>query len=405
MTTRAKAWLILSLALAAVSTSCLRGSTEAPERPPNIVLISIDGLRADYLTAEHMPLLDGFARKRCRVYTNAYSNSTWSKPSHVTMLSGLLQSQHGVEYANSFIPPELPMIQQKMKRAGYTTAAFVDGEDVGRKWGFGRGFDKFYQSFEAYENPDMEDTAFKERIGGRAASLDEAEKFLVSHPEQPVFMFVQIGAVGGYGQAAPGNHEKAQSEAGGSPAERRRLYADAVLEFDKRLDRFMNLLRYSSIFHGATVMITSAHGEGLGDVHDGVSSHGHAKAPYSDQIDVPLIVYGLENGTTNRLVGVDDIAGTILRLARVEPDPAKSLFRARDTVIAEYVPREGEQAGRSVAIISEGRKFLVSLDGDLRLFEDPRDSTDLIRRRHAGITKQDISAGLRQQLNALGYLQ
>jgi hypothetical protein len=59
---------------------------------PNIVLISIDTLRADYFSPEHMPKMYAWAQENCAVFPNAYSNSTWTSPSHVTMLSGLLQS-------------------------------------------------------------------------------------------------------------------------------------------------------------------------------------------------------------------------------------------------------------------------------------------------------------------------
>jgi len=408
--------LLLLMLPAAILASDARCSSEKPAKPPSIVLISVDDLRADYFTAERMPLLRDFAKNNCRVYTNAHSNSTWSRPSHATMLSGLLQSQHGVEYESSAIPSGLTMIQQKLKKAGYTTAAFVDGEGVGRRWGFDRGFDRFSQSPGVSENPEWKDAAFKERFGERETSLDEAERFLMSHPEQPVFLLVHTRAVADYRRGLSHRNTKASRDSGMprpdddspeeySPEKMQRLYAAAVLGCDKKLDRFLTVLKHSSIFPNAKLIITSAHGEGLGDVHEGEPSYGHANPPYSDQVDVPLMIYGAGRGETNRLVGLDDVAGTILKLAGVEREPAKSVFRERNTVVSEYVPQDGEKAGRAVAIISAKRKFLIAPDGNVRLFRDPKDSVDLIRLRQAELTKEDISEGLKQQLNALGYLQ
>ena len=63
-----------------------------PSRP-NIVVISIDTLRADFFSEEHMPRTRAWARDNAVVFTNAYSNSTWTNPSFATLYTGLSQQE------------------------------------------------------------------------------------------------------------------------------------------------------------------------------------------------------------------------------------------------------------------------------------------------------------------------
>ena len=402
-------------------------SSREPAGPPNIVVISIDGLRSDYLTPKRMPFLHEFATKRCRVYESARANSTWSKPSHATMLTGLLQSEHGVEYADSAMPIELETIQEKLQQAGYTTAAAVCGKGLDAESGFGRGFDRFYNVAADLVEAEPGNDVFAQRRHRRMASLDEAEHFLMSHPAQPVFLYIQTNAVSDYWyDAFPSDmhisdgskrleEEKAYKDAElplwekfkreTSTDRKRLLYAKAVRELDQRLHEFVQFLQYSPIFPNTRVVITSAHGEGLGDRHGDYISYGHAASPYSDQINVPLVVYGLDKGRTDRLVALDDIAGTILTFADPKKKPEKSLFRHRGKVVSEYISRTGASKNRAVAIMSAHRKLLVSTDNDLRLFTDPLDATDLIRTQYAEITNDNISEELKDQLGALGYVQ
>jgi hypothetical protein len=104
----------------------------------------------------------------------------------------------------------------------------------------------------------------------------------------------------------------------------------------------------------------------------------HAKTPYSNQTRVPMIIYGPGAGKDDRLVGLDDIAGTILEFAGVEKNPKKSLFRKRNFIISESTYSFEADPNRATAVITDDEKFLVAMDGNLRLFEDAQDQNDLI---------------------------
>jgi hypothetical protein len=170
--------------------------------------------------------------------------------------------------------------------------------------------------------------------------------------------------------------EKFASDA--STEERRRQYTKAVRDCDKELSRFLSVLERSPIFSNAKVIITSDHGEGLGQIHEEHVDIMHADSPYVDQTHVPMIVYGMGVGKDDRLVGVDDIAGTILQFAGVEKNPGKSLFQKRDFIISEFTYYPGVDPERAVAVITDDEKFLLAKDGNLRLFRDAGDHNDLI---------------------------
>ena len=176
------------------------------KEPPNILLVSVDTLRADFFDPRHMPRLAAFAKESALVFTNAHSNSTWTKPSHVTMLTGMLSSEHGVEYDDSMIPEDVMLVQQRLKQAGYATAAFVAGGWVDREWGFDRGFDVFLQQTDVphftHEDNETNLGAGRESI---RLPIQKAKEFLdgLAVRDRPRFLFVHTNEVHGYWRFHP----------------------------------------------------------------------------------------------------------------------------------------------------------------------------------------------------------
>ncbi len=117
---------------------------------PNIVLVSIDGLRRDHVTPPlpvdlELEALRKLRRESVR-FTRAYSPSSWTLPAHASMMSGLLPVDHGaVAHEFSGIRSDRPLFPQYLRRFGYRTAAFTGGGYVDQRLGFRRGFDRFRQ--------------------------------------------------------------------------------------------------------------------------------------------------------------------------------------------------------------------------------------------------------------------
>jgi hypothetical protein len=122
-------------------------------RGPNVLLVSIDTLRADRLGAYgcDLPTSPAFDRRLAGegvLFERCYSQSPKTTPSHMTMLTSLYPSVHGVEMWEESAPagvlnPQVRTLAETLANAGYATAAFTGGGHVHRSRGFDHGFDVY----------------------------------------------------------------------------------------------------------------------------------------------------------------------------------------------------------------------------------------------------------------------
>jgi arylsulfatase A-like enzyme len=115
---------------------------------PNIVLISIDTLRADHLSCygygrQVSPFIDSLAAQGT-IYRNNYSTGVWTPPGHASMLTGLYVSEHGV-YGDRRLSHNIPTIATVLRANGYQTAGFVNNSQVGELVGLDKGHDTFVE--------------------------------------------------------------------------------------------------------------------------------------------------------------------------------------------------------------------------------------------------------------------
>jgi len=115
--------------------------------PPNILLFSLDTLRADRLHCYGnpnpvSPAMDALAAEGV-LFEKAYAQSCWTLPSHVSLFSSLYPSSHGVIDREKKISQKTLLLPQILKREGYATASFNAGGSVSSKYGFDRGFDLY----------------------------------------------------------------------------------------------------------------------------------------------------------------------------------------------------------------------------------------------------------------------
>ncbi len=117
----------------------------------NILLISIDTLRPDFLGCygapyNASPAIDQLAGSSL-LYERAYSTSPWTAPAHMTMLTGLLPSEHGVnptEEKHVLRPAaNVPTLAEILRRNLYLTVGFTGKGPIGPEYGFDRGFDNY----------------------------------------------------------------------------------------------------------------------------------------------------------------------------------------------------------------------------------------------------------------------
>ncbi|MGZ4778521.1 MAG: sulfatase-like hydrolase/transferase, partial [Thermoanaerobaculia bacterium] len=154
---RTRRWLVAIstiATIAAVAEFVLR----RPLEKPDVILITIDTLRADALgfagnTRVRTPFLDSLAARGI-VFTNAHAHNVVTLPSHTNILTGLYPYQHGIRDNAGFkLDAKHATIGAMMKRAGYATAAFVSAFPLDSRFGLNAGFDVYDDRYREASDP------------------------------------------------------------------------------------------------------------------------------------------------------------------------------------------------------------------------------------------------------------
>ncbi|MBI1319887.1 MAG: sulfatase-like hydrolase/transferase [Candidatus Hydrogenedens sp.] len=148
--------LLLALGLAMLASSFMLGApTDPPPAGPNVVLIVVDTLRADRILAERngvpvMPNLAEFAKKG-RLYINAVSAASWTRPAVTSLITGQYMGTHGVVYGVSEdadgkvfadnINPRWPVLAETLAAAGYQTGAVTTNGHLQPNTSFDQGYE------------------------------------------------------------------------------------------------------------------------------------------------------------------------------------------------------------------------------------------------------------------------
>lgn len=147
----------------------------------NVLLISLDTLRADHLGAygyrrDTSPHMDGIAKQGI-LFRNTFTQAPWTLPSHFSIFTGLYPSRHQVVYNRSTVGPELQTLVELFYEHGYSTGAFTGGGFLRKRWG--------YEGFTTYSEVKIgADASWPEVRASAARALD-----WMNSVEEPFFVF------------------------------------------------------------------------------------------------------------------------------------------------------------------------------------------------------------------------
>lgn len=392
---------------ASAAISCAR--TERQEQSaarPNIVLITIDTLRADRIGRGFTPAIDALAA-RGRRFTTARTTVPLTLPAHVSIMTGMLPVSHGVRENGAVFEPHRPTLAKALRDAGYQSGAFVGAYVLDRRFGLVDGFDHYDDRIR--RNPDAADRLEAERKGSEVA--DVALAWLQS-ARAPYFMWVHL-----YDPHAPyAAPAEYVARAGSDPYNGEVAYADAQVA---RLEAALAARR-----DGAVVVLAGDHGEGLGDHDEGT----HGMLAYDSTLRVPLIVSGpgIAPAVVDGPVSLVDLAPTLLRLTGLTPDPnAKGvdLLSAASSDRDVYAEtRYPHTAGWHPLGVLAGERWKLVLSSNAELYDirgDPAEKSDVsgahpaivqgmtsrLRQMEAsGAASSQIDTEAAERLRALGYV-
>ena len=327
--------------------SCVR---EAPaEREPvrpNLLLVTLDTTRADAMGAA-TPHFNALAA-RGRTYAYAYATVPQTLPSHASMFTGLYPAGHGVRENARFLAEGHPLLAEKLKGAGYRTAAFVSAFAVAKRFGIARGFDVYDEDFgDGRAERDARETT------------ERALAFLENAPAGPLFLWVHYYDPH-YPYTPPEPHRARHPD---NP------YLGEVAFMDEQLGRVVRAFEGRG---AAAIVVVADHGEGLGD--HGEQQHGNLL--YQSTMHVPMIVAGpgVQPGRSDVPISTRHVSDLLLHAAGLGEDPAP------EAVVAGEAMKPFLDYGWQPQVMAVEGKTKAILAGRVEVYDvgaDPREERDL----------------------------
>ena len=283
---------------------------------PNVILISLDTLRADHLgiagyERDTTPNLDEIAKEGLW-FDTVVAQAPWTRPSHYSILTGTNPKKHGVTQPvrvtkGNWRSPFAPLAEVFRDR-GYATAAFTGSGSISAQFGFDRGFD-FYNETTGKEHDCMSDAA---RVFGQAKS------WVANHADRTFFLFIHT-----YEPHRPycDKHfvEREHIDPKDRIKERIARYDGDIRRTDMHLGQLFEVLRGAGLLEKTIVVVTSDHGEQLVDRPGALAEFAHGHTLYDELLLVPLVFAGGPvspyAGRISQQVRTIDIFPTVLELA------------------------------------------------------------------------------------------
>ncbi len=299
--------------------SSARGYVPAlPRASPDILLITIDTLRADALgfagnATVETPTLDRLASQGV-AFTNAHAHNVVTLPSHANILTGLYPYEHGIRDNSGFrLDSRIATLATYLKRKGYATGAFVGAFPLDARFGLNRDFDVYDDRYPKGR------TSLDFEVSERPASevLAAAGKWYEGNGGRRRFLWIHL-----YDCHAPYRPPPPFDE-----RYRQNPYLGEVAAMDHALAPFLQPF-LAGRAPPTLIVMTGDHGEALGD--HGEQTHG--LFAYEATLRVPLLVWfpkAVAPAVSPRSVRHVDIAPTILEAAGVEKPaglPGRSLL-------------------------------------------------------------------------------
>ena len=248
--------------------------------PPNILVFTLDTLRADALGSygnakKPSPNLDALSDQGYR-FTRAYTVTPLTIPAHSSLWTSLLPPRHGVQDNGDFFLDEgADTLAERLKSGGYQTMASVGAEVTSHHWGFAQGFDTYYD--------EMDKSREKEKNRWRVERpatevLSDALGWFKSDrkADQPFFSWIHLFDI--HHPYEPPEPYKSQFS--------KRPYLGEIAWTDAQVQGFLDELKSMGAMENTWIFILSDHGEGRG-------SHGeslHGTLLYNSTTRIPFIV-------------------------------------------------------------------------------------------------------------------
>jgi len=413
-------WALAACGDSAAAPTAAAPAPDAPYPRANVLLITLDSVRADRLGCygcerPTTPHLDHLA-SRAVLFDEAFANSSFTPPTHASMLTGLYPAEHGLRHWNKSLA-DVPTAADAFAAAGYRTLAVTPLKTL-LVLGLGRGF-------EQTNSPDSSQVGQQVIIAdGDAVNGAALEALLRKPDERPVFAWIhyydahrpygrqgaewsgryvqpdrpEVGATEAWYQLTP---EKRAALNAGAAAIRlmKDHYAGGLAFLDDRVGQLLSRLHEAGALENTIVVVLADHGE-VFDEH-GPEWFAHDPYLYDENIHIPLLVRLPGDAQAGRhapdMVSQVDLLPTLLELTGVAPLPGQRFSGSsfapaltgtklrRTSVFADTqgndlsVPRDGvPPAPEFEARASRDRQLMLRTEHEKLLLHLDRDTVELL---------------------------
>ncbi len=384
------------------TTVGLQGCTDkparAPARPFGVLLVTIDTMRADHLSAygyqkPTSPVLEALAERGTR-FAKAYATFPGTDASHTSMLTGQYPRSHGLRRngARTAAPQNTDTLALRLRAAGYSTASITARV----------GLDPAKRGIRGFDATDAPTASQKWRKA--QTIVKHASSHLEDHGDSPWFLWVHLWEP--HKPYAPSTAARLRFYTGGDPpagdvadpprfldapaevpvigrekiAQSTALYDAEISEADVALGHILEVARaHIPEGKGLLTVVTSDHGETLGERQLVGEGFGHGSSLYEEAMRVPWVA--VWEGVIRRQVvaprvSLVDLAPTLvdlLGIGAIEGAQGRSLAATlRDGAVPQPRPVFLERLGTKysqIESLSEPEDGVI--DGNWKLLRDP----------------------------------
>ncbi len=295
----------------------------------NVVMLCIDTLRADKLTAYDKtyvktPAFEKFV-KESTLFEQCQAPSNWTKPSCATILTGLYPDTHKARGHSSRVAASVKLASEYFQPLGFNTGAFIANGYLAGEFGFNRGWGKYINYIRENKNTDAENV------------YKDALSFIAENKEKPFFTYIQT--IDPHVPYDPPDEDLKMYDAGQyeGPVKNRStgnlleevkrkkvilnardkkrlesLYDGEITYHDRYFGHFLDGLKKLGVLDNTVIVVCSDHGEEFFD-HDSV---GHGHTLFQELLHVPFVIRApgvVPAGVRSKVdVNLADILPTVL---------------------------------------------------------------------------------------------
>ncbi|MDP6762575.1 MAG: sulfatase [Planctomycetota bacterium] len=289
--------------------------------PRNLLLITVDTLRADHLGAygygrDTSPCIDALAAQSV-LFEDAHASSSWTLPSLASLLTSSYPSAHGCWSDESSLSPAFETLAERLSREGFDTAAFVTHLFLDRRYGLAQGFDLYDQelvaktrqaSHLAVSSPELTRKAV-DWLERRRASGSDAPFFLWVHYFDPHSNYqFHEGITEGFATPSPWGNSHTKLD----------VYDGEISFTDRHIGALLRSLGKARVEDETMVILAADHGEEFGE-H---GLYGHRRHLHREVVQVPLMIRapGIPARRIGQRVSMLDVYPTALALLGLEAE-------------------------------------------------------------------------------------